>query len=228
MKGWDQGDAWGGCDDAGRRGRFLAWPGWSQLRFAWLLSVANAGWFAFVFGGCEWLTARRSLRVPIHLPIELSIPLVPGAVLVYMSIYVLFLAGPFVVRERREFVALMRALALATLMGGVGFLLVPARAAYPPPGDLGIWAGLFRFADTINLDYNMVPSLHVALSVCCVAAFARRASWAGRVGLWLWAAAIALSTLLTHQHHIVDAVSGWAVGLGAGRWKKTLRYRRPP
>ena len=217
MKGWDKEDAWDGCDDAGRRGRFLAWPGWPQLRFAWLLSAANGVWFAFVFGGCEWLTARRSLRVPIHLPVELSIPLVPGAVLIYMSIYLLFLVGPFIIRERREFIALIRALALATLLGGLGFLLVPARAAFALPGDLGIWAGLFHFADWLNLDYNMVPSLHVALSVCCVAAFARRASRAGRVLLWLWAAAIALSTLLTHQHHVVDAVSGWGVGLAAYR-----------
>lgn len=195
--------------------RFFAWPDWPFLRFAWLLSAANGAWFAFVFGGCEWLTTHRSLRVPIHLPIELSIPLVPGAVLAYMSIYLLFLAGPFIIRERREFAALVRALALATLIGGLGFLLLPGCAAYPPPSDLGIWAGLFHFADTINLDYNMVPSLHVALSACCVAAFARRASRAGRVLLWLWAVAIALSTLLTHQHHVVDAVSGWGVGIAA-------------
>jgi membrane-associated phospholipid phosphatase len=31
--------------------------------------------------------------------------------------------------------------------------------------------------------------------------------------LWLWAAAIAASTVLTHQHHIIDAVTGWALGV---------------
>ena len=197
--------------------RWIAWPGWAFLRFAWLLSAANGLWFALVYGGCDWLTARRSLRVPIHLPGELSIPFVPGAVVIYMSIYLLFLAGPFIVRERREFTALIRALALATLMGGIGFLLIPARAAFAPPGDLGIWAGLFHFADRLNLDHNMVPSLHVAFSVCCVAAFARHALPAGRAAFWTWAAAIALSTLLTHQHHLVDVVSGWGVGLIARR-----------
>ncbi len=200
------------------RGRqFFAWPGWPFLRFAGLLSAANAGWFVFVYGGCDWLTARRTLRVPIHLPVELSIPFVPGAVVVYMSIYALFLGGPFIVRERREFAALIRALALATLLGGIGFLLVPSRAAFAAPGDLGLWAGLFHFADWLNLDYNMVPSLHVALSVCCIAAYARHAAPPGRALLWAWAAAIALSTVLTHQHHVIDVVSGWAVGLVAQR-----------
>jgi len=169
---------------------------------------------------CDWLTARRSLRVPIHLPSELSIPLIPGAVLAYLSIYLLFLVGLFVVRERREFTALIRALALATLVGGVGFLLVPARAAFALPGDLGIWTSLFHFADRLNLDYNMVPSLHVALAVCCVASFARRASRLGCAFLWTWAALIALSTLAIHQHHLVDAVSGWIVGIGADRWAR--------
>ena len=116
-------------------GRFIAWPGWAFLRFAWLLSVANAIWFAAVYGGCDWLTAHRTLRVPIHLPIELSIPFVPGAFVFYMSIYTLFLAGPFIVRERWEFAALIRALALATFIGGIGFLLVPAQPALPPHGD---------------------------------------------------------------------------------------------
>lgn len=196
---------------------FLAWPGWPFLRFAWLLSAANAVWFAFVYGGCDWLTARRTLRVPIHVTIELSIPLIPGVVLAYMSIYLLFLAGPFIVRERREFAALIRALALATFIGGIGFLLVPSQAAFAPPGDLGIWSGLFHFADRLNLDHNMVPSLHVALSVCCIAAFAQHAARPGRAILWTWAAAIALSTLLTHQHHVIDVVTGWVLGVASYR-----------
>lgn len=214
----------------------LAWPGWPFLRFAWLLSAANAVWFAFVYGGSEWLTAHRSLRVPIHLPIELSIPLIPGAVVAYMSIYLLFLAGPFILRDRHEFAVLIRALALATLLGGIGFLLVPSQAAFAPPGDLGVWKSLFQFADRLNLDHNMVPSLHVALSVCCIAAFARHASQPGRVLLWLWGAAIALSTVLTHQHHIIDVVSGAAVGLLADRltmrraskWDVSEDSRIPP
>jgi len=181
-----------------------------------------------VYIGCDWLTAHRSLRVPIHLTVELSIPLIPGAVVVYMSIYLLFLAGPFIVRDRREFAALIFALALATLMGGIGFLLVPSQAAFAPPRELGVWADLFHFADRLNLDYNMVPSLHVALSVCCIDVFARHAAPAARALLWTWAAAIAVSTVLTHQHHVIDAVSGWLVGLIANRLSTWLSARCYP
>lgn len=208
MKRWDKTD---GCD------RWIAWPGWEHLRFAWLLSAANGAWFAIVYGGCDWLTAHRTLRVPIHLPAERSIPFVPAAVVIYTSIDLLFLAAPFILRERREFTALILSLALATFIGGLGFLLVPAQPEYGPHDDLGLWAVLFHLADSANLTFNMAPSLHVALSVCCVAAFSRHAPSRGKVLLWLWATAIALSTLLTHQHHLVDVFTGWLTGIFANR-----------
>ncbi len=206
-------DGPGGLSNVMAKRQFFAWPGWSHLRFAWLLSALSAAWFASIYIGCNWVTTHRSMRVPIHLPSELSIPFIPSAVSIYMSIYVLFLAGPFIVRDRREFAALIRALALATFIGGVGFLLIPSQPAFAPPSDLGIWKDLFHFADRINLDCNMVPSLHVALSVCCIAAFGRHTSLRGRTVLWIWAVTIALSTLFTHQHHVLDVVTGWAVGI---------------
>ena len=197
---------------------FIAWPGWPFLRFAWLLSAINGIWFEFVYRGCDWITAHRSLRVPISLPIELLIPLIRPAVLFYLSIYLLFIIGPFIIRGRREFAAVISSLALATLSGGIGFLLIPSHAAFAPAHHLGAWSGLFRFAQSQALEYNMVPSLHVALSVCCIAAYSRHASPAGSRLLWAWAAAIALSTLLTHQHHVIDVITGWAVGIASTRF----------
>jgi membrane-associated phospholipid phosphatase len=192
---------------------FWGWPGWKQLQFAGLISLVGLIWFLLVFGGCDAITAYRATRVRVHFDAELRIPFVPAASLIYMSIYALFLAAPFVVRERREFLRLAMTLNTVILFGGIGFLLIPARLGYPPPDKLGSFATLFHTADALNLDYNLVPSLHVALSVVCVAVFARRAERLGVVSLWLWAIAISVSTLLTHQHHVVDVLSGWIVAL---------------
>jgi hypothetical protein len=58
----------------------------------------------------------------------------------------------------------------------------------------------------MNLSYNNFPSLHVA--------FAVSAAWAyRRLGWWLWAAAVALSTWLMWEHHLVDIVGGVALAL---------------
>jgi len=101
-----------------------------------------------------------------------------------------------------------------------------AELAFAPPQDLGAFPELFRFADRLNLTYNLVPSLHVALSVLCIAAFSARANPAGKVLFWIWAVAIALSTLLTHQHHVIDVVAGFALALIAYRFVYLKRFNR--
>jgi hypothetical protein len=60
----------------------------------------------------------------------------------------------------------------------------------------------------MTLRYNMVPSLHVALSSVCLAAYATRGGGVVKLLLGVWGAAIVLSTLVTHQHHMIDVVTG--------------------
>ena len=199
--------------------RFLAWPGWAHLRFAGLLSLANGLWFVLVYGGADRLTALHGWRVPVHLAAELRIPFVPAMTVFYMSLYLLFLLAPFILRTRREFRAAVLTMASVIFVGGIAFLLIPAELAFSPPRpeELGAWAGLYHLADDLNLTYNLLPSLHVAFAVVCVSAFSPHAPPAGKALLWLWAVLIAASTVLTHQHHILDVITGWLLALACGR-----------
>ena len=206
---------------------FLAWPGWRYVKFAWLLSVVVSLWFGFIFVGADWFTGLRALRVRVHLDAELHIPLIPAFTLVYMSIYVLFFAVPFVLRTRREIITLAFAQTLAISLAGICFLLIPAQLAYAPATDseLGVWKGLFRFADRINLDYNLVPSLHVALSIICIELFTVHAGWKGKVLLRAWGVLIAASTLFTHQHHLLDVLTGYLLALAMVKFVSCLPLR---
>jgi membrane-associated phospholipid phosphatase len=192
---------------------FLKWPGWNHIKFAILVSLVGIIWFLIVYGGCNAITAHRDTRVRIHFDWELHIPLIPAMTLCYMSIYALFIAAPFIIRERKEFLRLSFRLNAAILIAGILFLLIPGRLAFPPAQNLGAFEALFRFADQLNLDYNLFPSLHVALSVICTATFVSRALPFTRIALWLWAIAISLSTVLTHQHHVLDVVGGWLLAV---------------
>jgi len=194
---------------------FLAWPGWAHLRYAGALSCVNALWFTFVYAGADYLTGLRTFRVPVHFPAELAIPFVPAMTVFYMSLYLFFMLAPFILRSAREFRALVITLAVMIFCSGIGFLLFPADLAFPQPPEsaLGIWAGLFHFADWLNLTYNLVPSLHVAFAVACAAVFSARAPMIGKMLLWLWATMIAASTVLIHQHHLLDVASGWLLAL---------------
>jgi hypothetical protein len=199
---------------------FLGWPDVPTWRTYGWVALAGALWFVLVYGGADYVTARRSLRIPIHFDAELRIPFVVSAVWAYMSIYPLFLMAPFVLRSSRQVIALGACLAAVNSAGAIGFLLIPAELTFPSRGaaiEPGVTAQMYAFADWLNLRYNLLPSLHVGLSVACIATYAPRAGRAGRLWLWAWALAVAISTVLTHFHHVLDALSGFVLGLAAVR-----------
>ncbi len=192
---------------------FWHWPGWGRLAYTLFLGLAVGLWFALIYGGADWITAQHSYRVRVHLDAELQMPFVPAAVVGYLSANLLFWSPAFILRNRRELHALAVTLAVVILVAGCCFLLVPAEVAFPPPGAMGAWTGLVQLAKAVALENNLVPSLHVALSVVCVAVYARQATPLGRGLLWLWAAGIAVSTLLLHQHYLLDVATGFILGL---------------
>jgi hypothetical protein len=191
---------------------FVAWPGWGLLaQYCWM-AVAVTLWWISVYFGANWLTALRSYRVPVHLDAELAIPFVPAFILVYLSMDLIFIPAPFILRSRVELRALAMSVTLVIAVAGICFLLLPAELAYPP-ADQGHWSAWFTFTRKIVLTYNLVPSLHVAISVVGLAAYCTRCGLTGKFLLLSWAAAIAVSTLLTHEHHILDVGTGLALGL---------------
>jgi membrane-associated phospholipid phosphatase len=216
-----------------RREPFLAWPGWALLAEALLLALMTILWWVLVYHGADWLTGLRSHRVRVHLDAELAMPFVPAFILAYVSLDLMFLPAPFILRSSRELQALALSVAVVTAVAGVCFLLFPAELAYPrrDPGD---WAAPFAFARAMALRYNLAPSLHVAMSCICLAAYASHCGAAGKVLLATWAAAIALSTLLTHQHHLLDVLTGLALAWAGKRfiydsWRtRPANRRRPP
>ena len=200
--------------------RFWHRPGRTSLAAFVLAGTASSVWFGLVYGASDLMTAHRSLRVPVHLAWETVIPFVPEAVWIYMSIYALFLMAPFVLRSPQELIALGVTHASVVAAAAIGFLALPSALAYPVvdlAASNGITAALYRVADGWNLDYNLLPSLHVALSVACVALYVPRARRFGQVLLWLWAVAISASTILTHFHHLLDAITGFGLGLAGAR-----------
>jgi membrane-associated phospholipid phosphatase len=154
-------------------------------------------------------------------------PFVPPFILAYLSMDLVFVPAPFILRSRRELEALALTLAAATAVAGVSFLLFPAELAYARC-DPGPWSAFFGFAREVALSYNLVPSLHVAMSCICLAAYATRCGATGRLLLTTWAAGIALSTLLTHQHHLLDVAAGLALAVTCKRFIYDRWQALPP
>jgi len=212
---------------------FVAWPSWAHLRLFAVLWAAVTADFVVVFVGADFITAHRHARLHAYWMSELEIPLVPPMVAFYMSIYLIFLPAPFILRSRPEIGALASALARVILVAGAGFLVFPAQLGFPStpsevarlaPSVAQRWGGWLLLADRLNLDYDLIPSLHVALFVTCAGVYAVRAGMGVRSLLAAWAALVAASTVLTHQHQVIDAIAGVALGVwGAALAEKRLR-----
>jgi len=132
------------------------------------------------------------------------VPFVPALSLVYLTITPALMLAPFLLRTRAKLAPLALTLCAETIVACAFFLLFPQTTAFVRPEVTG-WARIpFGIADTLNLQYNQFPSLHVA--------FAVSAAWAYRRFAWrVWAAAVAVSTWLMWEHHLVDILGGVAL-----------------
>jgi membrane-associated phospholipid phosphatase len=203
-------------------------PTWGRLRHYLVLSAAVGVWFGLVYGGADWLTRHHTYRVRLHLDAELAVPFVPAAVVVYLSLNLLFALAPFVLRTDRELTALAVSLAVVIGIAGLGFLIFPADNLFPPVDRMGSWSPLVGFAKWLALEYNLAPSLHVAMGTVCAAVYSRQAPPAGRMGFWGWAGAIGVSAWLLHQHYIIDVITGYLLAFVGVRFVYDRLLRIPP
>lgn len=176
------------------------------------LTVSFVGIFTTVYGGASWLSAHRELPTAPHLSWELTLPFVPAAAWIYLSVPAVLLLIPFVAGSRQRLLALWATLTCTVLAAGLCYLLYPVAQAWPERVAHGPWAGLFGFVDAVNLEHNELPSLHVAFATLVALWLGRDLRWVGRGLLGLWLVAVAASTLLLHEHHLLDVTTGAALG----------------
>lgn len=208
-----------------RREPLFAWPGMASLKLTIPLSYLFSKIFFSVYGGASLLASVRGARPDFHFDWELRLPFIPGLAIVYLSVPLLLLLTPFILRTWRSFTPFFLTLTVETLIAGVVFLLLPMAQAYPARVAHGFGAGLFHLADRLNLDYNEFPSLHIAFTVTAAVVFGRLCGPLGRALFTLWAVVVAASALLLHEHHLLDLAAGAALGFTSVAivWRRTSR-----
>lgn len=167
--------------------------------------------FAVVFYGCDALAARAASRWALYAAWELRIPYWPAAYPLYLSVFAVPFLVLALVPEPAQIRRWERAMAQAIVVGGVFFLLAPAELGYAA-ADAGAWHPLARLVHAVAGTHNLVPSLHVALTVVTLRSVW---PWVDPRRHWLllaWFVLLSGSVLVTHQHHVADVVSGLALG----------------
>ena len=177
----------------------------TYLYWVFWISVA----FFSVYPLCNWLTAKRDTALNLFIATELRIPFIPEFVWIYLSLYLLFLTPPFFLGHGR-IRTLGRQLVAVTVFCGLIFLLLPAQLGFErtiPEGHF--YGSLFANLFAVDLPHNMVPSLHVTFSALILFALLEGPrSLLARALFASWLVLICASTVLVHQHHLLDVVTG--------------------
>ncbi len=172
------------------------------------VSVGLSILFLIVYGSCNWITSRRANVGTIYFEWEREIPFVPFFILPYMSIDLFFVAAPFLCRTDRELSSLAKRIAAAIIVSGICFLLLPLRFAFPRPHVNGWVGALFDWFRGMDAPHNLLPSLHAALTLILLDVYFRHTRGLVRVATMMWFVLIALSPVLTYQHHVIDILGG--------------------
>jgi hypothetical protein len=133
----------------------------------------------------------------------------------YLSSGFFFCLVFFSVNNIDELRTLSQRLLLATVLASMVFVLYPLQFSWPRPGiDSYFCSLLFKLLSLVDQPYNQFPSLHVCF--CLIFWHTLRAFIVPgftRFLLAMWLTLTAVATLFVYQHHLMDLLSGIALGL---------------
>jgi len=178
---------------------------------ALFVSIGLSALFLIVYGGCNWITARRANVGTLYFEWERTIPFVPFFILPYMSIDLFFVGAPFLGRTDRELSTFAKRITAAIILAGICFLGFPLRFAFPRPHADGWLGAIFDWFRGMDSPFNLLPSLHAALMLILVDVYLRHTRGLVRWAIIMWFVLIALSPVLTYQHHLIDIAGGFVL-----------------
>lgn len=177
-----------------------------------VLALTLLAWLTVYFF-VNRLQVEPQSRLDLAMPLDGKIPFVPQLVLVYFSTYI-FVIQPFIIlTEARHFYWMLASFGSITAIATLIHATVPSKIERnETPDTNGLSGKLIHLFQKTCKPHGNFPSMHVALSVPVVGAnFVAVGPIAGSVAL-VWAISIALSTLFTKQHYILDVLAGLAGG----------------
>jgi hypothetical protein len=190
----------------------FSWPDGARWRaFLKFLGMFYL-FFLPVYFGAGHIAARTHDTFGLYWSWERDIPLVPWMIWPYLTLFSLFLL-PLFHMSAKQISALSRQSTATLAIAGVVFLLVPTHLGFPSIAVEGLHRPVFGLLAVVDMPHNLVPSLHVAFSTLILLACAARTSpqlaWTYR----FWVLVLSTSTVLVHQHHVIDVISGLTLAL---------------
>jgi len=191
-----------------RRGVFFI--GWKGAAFCVALGVAD--YVASL--GYDYLN-HGPYRLFLRSPIDQALPVVPLFVVPYVSLQP-FIYGSLVVFllfRARIFQSAVLSMIVTFLVSYVFFALLQTYVDRPVLTGNDVFTVMVRGVYAGDHPFNDFPSLHVSTSTIIAIhwwRFSRRFTWP----LIIWAALIAMSTVMIRQHYVADIAGGLVLAFG--------------
>lgn len=191
------------------------------------------------------LASRSPLSTPRVIfpgPWDRWIPMLPAAVIPYLTYLLLLPALILLTRRRPEFPRVLAAALGCGAVNVVVYLALPTRLARP---DAPPVAGVLAILRRLDTPLCALPSGHVAMPAAIAVAAMLAARGSVAAGSWLrtaagylaWTLVLGAAALLTGQHYVVDVLAGVALGTvvagmvmlatAPARGRQPRRGRRP-
>jgi membrane-associated phospholipid phosphatase len=149
---------------------------------------------------------------------DAAVPFIPATVFIYSSAYAMVFVAFLSLRRRQSITRFLEVFISCVVVAGFVHWTLPTRyprELFPIPDDAGALPALaLTMLRQVDTPSSCLPSLHVATAMASAVLVYReqpKRFW------WFlaWAVAIALSTLTTKQHYVVDVASGTVLAVMA-------------
>jgi len=173
-----------------------------------IITLAITLWLIVFFTVKKHRVAPES-RLYLATQLDLKIPFLPRMALVYFSTYIFILLPFLKLSNARLFVGILVSYVVVTLVSTVIHVILPSQVKrIDDLAPYGLSGKLLDIFQQICKPYDNFPSMHVGYSVLVVGVyFLTSGTLLGSIVL-VWAILIALSTLFTKQHLILDVLAG--------------------
>lgn len=161
----------------------------------------------------NWYSSTRQHTFGLYFSFELEIPFIASFIWLYLSMYLILLVPVFVLNTK-ALKRLASELIIATIIAALIFLLIPCHLGFTrvlpeQPFYHLLYSQLFN----IDYPYNLVPSLHVVYAATIVFIITTNTKKYLSYLFYLWLIGLTSSTILVHQHHLLDVITGFGLSL---------------
>lgn len=178
-----------------------------------ILALLISGW-GILFFLINWRHVDPRRRLDVAIPLDRKIPFLPSWALIYFSTYLLILLPFFILDQRSQFFWLLDCVVVITLLSHLVHVVIPSQVQrVENPDRKGLSGWLMYIFQRYARPYDNFPSMHVGLSVPAVAAGYMAGGLLVGSLILIWGILVALSTLYTRQHYILDVLSGMLLGI---------------